>query len=404
MRPSPTNFSSQSPSSGLKYLFIYLTTLLWTLAFWYFPLSALDKVRISYQNPDFADQNYYLFVAHQLCNREFVATDDFIVTWSAEGIIKYLYYGCRTFGSDFFFLLINPLIFIVAMIIYLRLSSSKESGVQSPPALLLCLPYTLILIGQPGKEVLSVVGTLIAVRGFIQIVEKQYLSALPISVVGLAIAFLNRPHEALILLVGFLIYLCLRTSVIFTLLTAAVFSLLVPEIIKYAGQYMGFKAAIQFSDLWSSTGDNRYGQVSEAANLLQSDNFIVHSLLSPVRAILLLLSPLSTFLSDPSVNNIYYFIYRWLAQALRLIDIFIIYFILWKVSKMWRQLKLATDVEILLPVTIFVTSLFVISYFGVSQKSRYIFQYAPLLVLAFNCHVRLSQKHGTYSVKKEISI
>lgn len=352
--------------------------------FWHFPLLSLEALKISFQDENFSDQNFYLHVASELCRASEWDSDDMNVTWSAIGVIGYLTYGCEIFGSEFFYILLNPL--LVALAFFIVIGSARKLGINPKISLasILVIPYTLLTLSLPGKEVISVIGTLFSVAG-LMLVEKSELRMRGVFyiLIGLSIVALNRLHEAGILFLFIILWqLGFFKSIWRIILIVFIGSFFVDNLLGFALENQG---AISITDkvLWSGTSEGKSFDLDGVFDLLRSDNLFLHSMLGVIRVLVVLASPLSSLLTPFSQDDLAYFVFRDLSQRLRIIDWLLIVFVLFKF--MWpkenKDKLLATrGASSLFPI-LFIYMIFVISFFGVSQKSRYIFQYTPLLVL-----------------------
>lgn len=352
--------------------------------FWHFPLLSLEALKISFQDENFSDQNFYLHVASELCRASEWDSDDMNVTWSAIGVIGYLTYGCEIFGSEFFYIIFNPL--LVALAFFTVVGAARKIGVSPKITLIsiLVIPYTLLTLSLPGKETISVVGTLFSVAG-LMLVEKQELRMRGIFYIciGLSIVALNRLHEAGILLFFIILWqLGFLKSIWRIILIIFIGSFFVDNLLGFALENQG---AISITDkvLWSGTSEGKSFDLNGVFDSLRSDNLFLHSMLGVVRVLVVLASPLSSLFTPFSSDDLAYFVFRDLSQRLRIIDWLLIVFVLCKFAwpgKNKSKLLINKKLSSLFPV-LFLYMIFVISFFGVSQKSRYIFQYTPLLVL-----------------------
>lgn len=354
------------------------------LTFWHFPLLSLDALQTSFQDQKFSDQNFYLHVASELCSASEWDSHDLKVTWSAVGVIGYLTYGCEIFGTEFFYIILNPV--LVALAFYSVINAAHKIGINPkiPLISVLMIPYTFLTLSLPGKETISVVGTLFSVAGLI-IFEKPGIRVRGILLIciGLVVVAINRLHEAGVLL----LFIALWRFGLFKSIWRIIFIVLIGGV--FADNLLGFalenQGAISITDevLWSGSSEGKSLDLGGAFDLLRSDNIFLHSMLGSIRVLVVLSSPLTSLFTPFYVGDPAYFVFRDMSQRLRIIDLIFIAFVLYKFlrdKKNKDRSLISGKIYSLFPV-LFVYMIFVISFFGVSQKSRYIFQYTPLLVL-----------------------
>lgn len=350
---------------------------------WHLPLFDLGALKTPEQDENFSDQNFYLYVASNVCRLPDWTADDITVTWSSAGVIGYLTYGCQIFGSEYFYIVLNPL--LVALSIAGMLAAARDVGLQAKISLvsIMALPYTYLTLSLPGKEILSVVGTMMCVAGLmlVEARKRSFLGLLSIAA-GLAVIGSNRMHEA-----GAI------SAFVVMWLTGALRSPWRLALVLAAGSYLAgdILAAIRLNEnaesltdevLWSGSSEGKAVDLDSLFNLLRADNLVVHSLLGIFRVAAVLASPLSSLVTPWTDTNFSYFVFRDLSQRLRLVDMMFIVYVLIRLFRT-RGGTADTDVRrrlrLLMP-SLFFFMIYVISFFGVSQKSRYIFQYTPLLL------------------------
>jgi len=358
---------------------VFMTTLY--LLLWHFPLLDLGSLLTPDQDENFNDQNFYLYVASKVCAMKIWTEDDITVTWSATGVIGYLTYGCKTFGSVYFYLLANPVMTALGLLAVLW--SSSKVGLRPKPELMgiLALPYTWLTLATPGKECLSVFGTMLFIAGLMLVHARiRWLAASALIALGLTISSLNRLHEAGMLLAFAALWLTGTTRrPVRLLILVAVGSVLAGPLLDGVRLNQGAESLTD-ELLWSGSSEGKAVDLDGFFALLRSDNLFVHALLGLPRVLVVLSSPLSSFITPPTPGDLSYFVFRDLTQRLRLIDFGLIATVLWQFV---RHRNTNDDpisrMRSMIP-TFFFFMLYVISFFGVSQKSRYIFQYTPLLL------------------------
>jgi hypothetical protein len=364
---------------------VFFMGLLVHLSFWHFPLLELGALKTPIQDENFTDQNFYLHVAERVCRMPTWTLDDITVTWSATGVIGYLTYGCRILGTEYFYVLVNPL--LVALSIGYVADTGRRLGckIHIPAWTIVALPYTWMTLSLPGKEVLSVVGTLVMVAGLMRLSARRQIALGFVSLLlGLSIVSLNRLHEAGVLAMFCLLWLTGTMRSPFRLL------LLVWIATSLAGPLLANvrlnQGAESLTDeiLWSGSSEGKAVDLDGLFSLLRSDNLFVHALLGLLRVAVVTTSPLSSLVTPPTDADWAYFVFRDLSQRLRLFDFGLMAYTatcLVSTRRRERLTPLTADRDLWMLPLLFIYMLYVISFFGVSQKSRYIFQYTPLLLV-----------------------
>ena len=92
------------------FIFIFTFMISLYLIFWHLPLLSLNALKTASQDPNFSDQNYYLYIANDLASRDYVSLNDLNASWSTFGVIGYLYLGKTIFQTEFFFSLLFDLV------------------------------------------------------------------------------------------------------------------------------------------------------------------------------------------------------------------------------------------------------------------------------------------------------
>lgn len=375
---------------GLALLLVVLFSLALHLTLWHFPLLTLDALTTPEQDERFSDQNFYLFKAAELCRQATWTAEDLMVTWSSIGVIGYLAGGCRILGTEFFYIGLNPI--LVAGGLGLTLAVARSCGIKPriSPLSVFAVPYTLLTISMPGKEVISVFGSLMVASGLLVISARDlWLRGLVLALPGLAIVATNRPHEGVAITLFCALWLSSSRSAwtrlampIAILFTAAS---LAPTLFT-ALQLSATADTLTDESLWSGSSEGKAYDASGLFDALRSDNLLIHALLGVARVVLVLAAPLSSLLTPWSDVDPAYFLFRDLSQRLRLVDLAFV-FVAFIGALRTPRLALApaaAKTRWLLP-AFFLFMVYTITFFGVSQKSRYVFQYLPLILVWYWC-------------------
>jgi hypothetical protein len=377
-------------SIGLATAVIMAYSLFLHFIFWHIPLASLGKLMTPIQDENYSDQNYYLFSAEKICQHANWSFDALNVTWSSTGVVGYLTLGCHLFGTEFFYILFNPLLISVMLAATLTVAFKCGLKPKINLATILLAPYTLWVISLPGKEIISITGVLMVVMGLLYVsCMKRWFRGLTIALIGIFFVGFNRPHEAasvfifaaiwfinlksprvaVSILFGGVILIAWGSTALFTM-----FGVTVPT------------GMLNDISLWSGSSAGKSYDFDVFFSALRSDNLIVHILLGFVRVCAVLLAPLSALITPLLDSELSYFIFRDLSQRLRLIDMILLFYCFYKGCKISRSrlLPQARSTFWMLPL-FFLFMIYVVTFFGVSQKSRYIFQYVPLIMLWHWC-------------------
>jgi hypothetical protein len=370
-------------SLPLALTFIFAISVLLYLLLWHLPLADLRSLQTPDQDENFSDPNYYLYVGSHVCQQTTWTVDDLTVTWSAVGVIGYLNYGCRLFGTEYFYVVLNPLLATLSIGFLAAAGKAVGHKVRISPVSVLFLPYTYLTLTMPGKEIISLAGTMLAASGQLFLSHRLHVRGTLMTAVGLTIIATSRMHEAAALFAFFVLWSSgvlqspLRLGAIL-----AIASYLAPTLLS--GVRLNQDAeSLTDEILWSGSSEGKAVDLDAFFGLLRSDNLFIHSLLGIPRVAVVLLSPLSSLITPWTQADFSYFVFRDISQRLRLVDFFFIAWVLVKaftssshagLTAPQRRIRLAWP-------SLLLYMLYVISFFGVSQKSRYIFQYTPLLLV-----------------------
>ena len=375
---------------GATLVFIYLYTFLIHQVFWHIPLSELDALSTSTQDDRFSDPNFYLFNAANICRLDAWGIEDLLVTWSSLGVVGYLTVGCLVFGSEFFYVFFNPALVAIAFGIALRAAHITGLNVRVGPLSVFALPYTFLTISLPGKETIAVFGVMLIVSGLLFVTARlRSNTGLFLIFFGILLVGINRAHEAVAIFIFCTVWIGgLSAGWLRWVLLGAIFSIvsiLGPQILA-ALQLSATADSITDISMWSGSSEGKAVNADALFDSLRSDDLLLHLLLGIPRVIIVLLAPLSSLVTQLTDADWAYYIFRDLSQRLRLIDmvfILVVFCVMLRVYKKMRWTE-AGKTFWLLP-SFFLFMVYVIVFFGVSQKSRYIFQYTPLLMLWLWC-------------------
>lgn len=375
--------STRRISLGLALTILFFVGLVTYLTLWHFPLINLDSLTTVDQDANFTDQNYYLHVASTVCLMPTWSVDDITVTWSAVGVIGYLTYGCRLLGTEYFYILLNPLLVAMSLGLVVRIGQiiGLKATIRLPSVLL--LPYTFLTLSLPGKEIISVVGTLVMLGGLMLVSARRRIPVgLSLIAAGLLVISVSRMHESGALAVFCVLWL---TGTLRAPVRLLIFLVLATH---FAGDLLQGVSLNQDASsltdeiLWSGSSDGKSVDFDEFFSFLRADNLLTHALLGLFRVLVVLCSPLSSLITPPLDTNWSYFIFRDVSQRLRLVDFAFIFYVFARILRVnWTLVREHPAKDWAMMPLLFLYMIYVISFFGVSQKSRYIFQYTPVLLL-----------------------
>ena len=352
--------------------------------FWHLPLDHLGALMTPTQDERYSDPNFYLYAALQVCQKAQWNVDDLLVTWSSMGVVGYLTLGCRLLHTEYFYILLNPA--LAALALGLCLHSAVRIGLQPQIGLasLFALPYTLLTISMPGKEVISVLGAMGVASGMLLLTSRRFRVAAVIHIVaGIILVALSRPHEAAALALFVLLWQTgsFRSPVRLVVLLALA-AHAAPELLSYF-QLSSAAETLTDESLWSGSSEGKTADYDSLFSLLRSDNIVAHAVLGAFRVAVVLLAPITSLFSPWTEAEPAYFIFRDLSQRLRIIDLGFIILVFVTVLRSVRPdcgAMVEARTRWMLP-TFFLFMIYGIVFFGVSQKSRYTFQYTPLLLV-----------------------
>ena len=339
--------------------------LLYFCILYFIPLSNLGKLYTTYQDPLYTDATYYLYNAYLNCTLP-PSEREFSVTWSSAGVVRYLFYTCKI-GGDFGFIAANTLLFFISTKIYLSAMLQNFKFAYSIYWILspfLLYSYCFLIV--PGKEILSYVSICTVSAAVIYFCDGARCKALSLMSIGLAISAVNRFHEAIILLglLGLFMFMRRYPKVTFSCCIAVV--MISDMIIE---MLLGIDPSVIFN--------YEYDYKSELENtinaLLLNDNSLLNLILAPVRMLVLLIGPYYNFFTTYDISNSDYFTYRVILQKLRYFDLTIL------LAAIIFALKYRKHPEFI-GAFIALGFIFVLTWGGILEKTRYVFLYAPILM------------------------
>lgn len=362
---------------------IFIFSIFLELIFWYVPLDNIGSIKTIEQDPNFSDSNYYLYWATEFCQNPEIGVDELNKTWSSSGIIGYLTYGCRLFNTEFFYIILNPFIFVMGIFIYKYSLKNYIDINKIGFKYLILLPYTCLIIASPGKEVISIFGYMEVITGLsLLTINKKKLGAYLLIFCGLLILYMNRPHEMGMVMIFSILWLLGFFKNWYRIIIIGITLIYGADYLLSNFDFGLNIKSLNDENLWSGDSSGKLYNIDFLSQILHSNNIIVHALLGPLRIILVIFSPLISLISWGYETDFNYYLYRDLSQKLRIFDlIFIIYVFsqIYKYRISGIDCKL-TKVKSLLP-WFFIYMIYIVTFFGITQKSRYIFEFTPVLLL-----------------------
>ena len=388
------------------FIFIFTFMISLYLIFWHLPLLSLNALKTASQDPNFSDQNYYLYIANDLASRDYVSLNDLNASWSTFGVIGYLYLGKTIFQTEFFYSLLNPVLFLTSWILVIK-NLRKNLLIRKDGLLMLALfPSMLLTLSTPGKEFLAIFGTLIFLNGCIyHFAHTRNQLSLFYIILGLLIVGLNRPHESAVLIFSILAFKCMTDDKrMRTLLLSISFLLVIIWSVSETKIFIALMNGLQdFGGIyWDTSAKNISPSLNLVSSSLYSDNLFIHNLLGIPRVIIIFFAPLITSLRalvDPQNVGFGfdYYIFRDLSSILRMLDTIASISIIIFSIRNFNKKKLSPHAVSLIRFFVFYTfiSYYSIAYFGIVEKSRYFIQSGFVWLLIFllidNSRERLNQ-------------
>ena len=195
--------------SVFSVLFIAYSLVLY-LVFWFSPLLILNSLETKYQDPFFSDQNFYLYYASYFCSFPPDSLSGYNVTWSAQGVVYYLTGLCNVFGSVYVHSLINLILFLLVLFSALHaVANQTNQSVKLRLIYILAFPSTFLSLTLPGKEVFSI-SAFVCIAAALCLFSHSRLKSVLWVLLGVSISAFSRPHEAVVFLGIFLLYVGYR--------------------------------------------------------------------------------------------------------------------------------------------------------------------------------------------------
>lgn len=372
---------SRIPIQPFVWLALYGVAL--NLIFFVIPLTDIGSLYTSFQDPDFSDQNFYLYYAREFCNARDMTIRDYSITWSSTGVMYYLTNICRVGGNELLYSIVNPSLFSLSVYLLYKEIVDRFEGIRGKWIYLFLFPHTVYLMALPGKEILSWCGAASVIYALLLFSRRRpnFLASGIFALVGLVVLVTNRPHELVILGAALALLFPMRNRLV---PIAVVTALGAVVLVSMAGASEIIDLVVDQASAREGVGmaDQYGGAVASLEVALSSSNEFAHAAMSPLRALFLFFSPFAIVLRGVDFSQLSYFIFRDGAAILKIFDCLsaIIIFV--------RYLRMAKKISPILRryqrafIGVWIISLFAITYPGLQQKSRYMFQYFPLVMLA----------------------
>jgi len=373
-------------TTPLAMALVVVTTLILYAIFWHLPLDALGALQTPFQDERYSDPNFYLYAAAGLCKQATWSVEDLAVTWSSAGVVGFLALGCQFTGSEYFYVIANPLLIAASLAVFLHIAGLLGIRANIGVGSILALPYTWLTLSLPGKEIISLCGAVLVASGLLLATagQRRWRAGLMI-ILGLVIVAVSRAHEAAAIAIFVVLWLSRSLFSVWRLLAILMLIAQVAPWLLAHLQLDTIADSLTDEALWSGSSEGKAQDYDALFDLLRSDNLIVHALLGFIRVLVIIAAPIASIVAPWTDADFNYFIFRDISQRLRVIDVA---FILYTFTCLARTVPGNDNLDLtrerrmkwLLP-AFFIFMAYVIVFFGVSQKSRYIFQYTPLLLL-----------------------
>lgn len=334
-------------------LFFY--TICIGIVFWYIPLNWDGLYLTQFQESFANDQNFYLYRAYQNCVAStFYVVEDNLVTWSAFWILSYLSIGCKVFGSVNFYLLLNPILFTLQFRDIIKVFGLRNfSNFELCSLLIVMLPlcYWIIL---PGKEFFSI----LCILSLIRIYLYRSFSKKDIIFVGMGIV--SRPHE----IIPMLMFSCLVYFEIFRILR------FLKIVIFLLVLFVGFETGQQILGMTLTLKMINYEILGISHSVFASENIALHFMLSPLRATIMLVYPMSIIFNVSVLEDLQ--ISRMPLMFMKFYDLLLLVILAYRL--------LGIDKFKLNLLVFLVCYLCLISFNGLEEKTRYVSAIIALVV------------------------
>lgn len=357
------------------YIFIAFGIFFSFLFYWYFPLTFIDSIYTKYQDSAFMDQNFYAYHSKRLCEIENLSLEDFNITWSSFGVTSYLTYACKALLNPMGYIVFNILFFIFSLSIFIK-SIERTLQIQTTKfslSTIFLISCSMYYIALPGKEIFSYCGVFIFAAGIVYFSNKNTLRSFIYIFFSILIVSISRPHEGLGLFVLALIFFTrIKLTLLNFLICGSIASFFLEAIVLFQVNNFFGTEFISVIDM--------IGFKSNIDKYLSNENIIIHFLLGPIRMFVIcfgvLLTSIIPFFDFMNVNISWYF-YKSFPLFLRLIEmsagLYALFMISSKPSPINRNI-----------ITIFLYYIFFVTFFGIEQRSRYLFAAFPFFIIYFD--------------------
>ena len=320
------------------------------------------------------DQNFYAYHAKRLCEIENLSFEDFNITWSSFGITSYLTYACKVSLNPMGYLIFNILFFVFSLSIFVN---SIENSLQLKSSFsfmtVLLISCSMYYIALPGKEIFSYCGIFIFSAGIVYLKNKNTLRGFLYVFLSLCIVSISRPHEGLGLMALAVIFISgIKMSILKFLVLGSIATFVLEAAVL-------LQVNIFFDTEFTSVID-MIGFKSNIDKYLSNENIIIHFLLGPIRMFVICFGTLLTsFIALMDFTNVsldYYF-YKSFPLFLRLVEMSAGLYALAVLAK--KPSQLTKNI-----LTIFLYYIFFVTFFGIEQRTRYLFAAFPILIIYFD--------------------
>ena len=357
------------------YFFIAAGIFISFMVFWYFPLSFLDSIYTKYQDPKYMDQNFYAYHAKRLCQTDNLTIEDFNITWSSLGVTSYLTYACKAFSLPMGYIFFNVSFFIASLSIFLKSLSItlRRDSLNFSLFTAFLIPVSLYYVSLPGKEIFSYCGIFIFSSGIIYLENKKSFKAISYILISILLVSFSRPHEGFALSLLSLIFL---SNIKITFLRFLFFG----SIFAFAFEAIVLLLVNNFFNTGFESVTNMLAFKSEIDKYLSNENIIIHFLLGPIRMVVICFGTLITSIAqlfDILKVDMGFYFYKSIPLFLRFIEMLAAlsaFFILMRNTH--------PNTKIIL--TIFLYYIFFVTFFGIEQRTRYLFAVFPILIIYFD--------------------
>ncbi|MGJ8681870.1 hypothetical protein [Paraglaciecola sp.] len=354
----------------LTIIFLVMLSLFQQFFMFVLPSYSIGLFETQVQMADATDLNFFLYFSNYNCLLSF-ENWKLDVTWGSISSVFLNSVLCKISSVNFLGFLFGPLIFLI----FYTYSLHQKNNV----VYIILLPYSMYLNGMPSKELISICFVLSAYILY----KENKIKLLPILMLSLFITaeMFSRPWNILIILVAYILSLR-KFSFKYLFLLFSVFSISILIV-------NGLATNVEFNPLINKFLYNQNFYIDARMEFLRpfvsSDNIILHSILYPVRLLIVVFGIIlsffnivNSFLTDS--RDELFLVFRVFPFFLRVIDAIVLLFLLGRIFKYLSYFRCSE----LFIIWFFVINTFLILFMGISEKSRYIFSLTPLLLIAFN--------------------